>query len=61
VSIQDIIIDTLMAFSYTYPIKKRILISSVPGISFAEHGPRDMGLSYSYLEERTFTKGEMPW
>jgi hypothetical protein len=25
------------------------------------YGPRDMGLSYSYLEERTFTKGEMPW
>ncbi len=25
---------------------------SVPGISFAEHGPRDMGLSYGYLEGR---------
>jgi len=24
----------------------------VPGISFAEHGPRDMGLSYGYLEGR---------
>jgi 4-hydroxy-2-oxoheptanedioate aldolase len=25
---------------------------SVPGIAFAEHGPRDMGLSYGYLEGR---------
>lgn len=24
----------------------------VPGIAFAEHGPRDMGLSYGYLEGR---------
>jgi len=24
----------------------------VPGITFAEHGPRDMGLSYGYLEGR---------
>ncbi len=27
-------------------------ILSVPGIAFAEHGPRDMGLSYGYLEGR---------
>ncbi len=25
---------------------------AVPGIAFAEHGPRDMGLSYGYLEGR---------
>jgi len=25
---------------------------AIPGISFAEHGPRDMGLSYGYLEGR---------
>lgn len=25
---------------------------TVPGISFAEHGPRDLGLSYGYLEGR---------
>ena len=25
---------------------------SVPGLSFAEHGPRDLGLSYGYLEGR---------
>lgn len=25
---------------------------SIPGICFAEHGPRDMGLSYGYLEGR---------
>jgi len=25
---------------------------SVPGVAFAEHGPRDMGLSYGYLEGR---------
>lgn len=24
----------------------------VPGICFTEHGPRDMGLSYGYLEGR---------
>jgi 4-hydroxy-2-oxoheptanedioate aldolase len=24
----------------------------VPGIAFAEHGPRDMGLSYGHLEGR---------
>ncbi len=26
--------------------------TKVPGIAFAEHGPRDMGLSYGYLEGR---------
>jgi 4-hydroxy-2-oxoheptanedioate aldolase len=26
--------------------------TTVPGIAFAEHGPRDMGLSYGYLEGR---------
>ena len=25
---------------------------AIPGIAFAEHGPRDMGLSYGYLEGR---------
>jgi len=25
---------------------------AVPGVAFAEHGPRDMGLSYGYLEGR---------
>jgi 4-hydroxy-2-oxoheptanedioate aldolase len=25
---------------------------AVPGVAFAEHGPRDMGLSYDYLEGR---------
>ncbi len=25
---------------------------SVPGLAFAEHGPRDLGLSYGYLEGR---------
>jgi len=61
VPIQVIIIDITTGLFYAYPIKKRILINSVPGISFAEHDPRDMGLSYSYLEERAFTKGKMPW
>ena len=26
--------------------------TAVPGLAFAEHGPRDMGLSYGYLEGR---------
>lgn len=26
--------------------------AAVPGLAFAEHGPRDMGLSYGYLEGR---------
>ena len=25
---------------------------SVPGLTFAEHGPRDLGLTYGYLERR---------
>ena len=25
---------------------------SVPGLAFAEHGPRDLGLSYGHLEGR---------
>ena len=25
---------------------------AVPGLAFADHGPRDMGLSYGYLEGR---------
>jgi 4-hydroxy-2-oxoheptanedioate aldolase len=28
------------------------MTTRVPGIAFAEHGPRDMGLSYGYLEGR---------
>lgn len=28
------------------------LTTAIPGLAFAEHGPRDMGLSYGYLEGR---------
>ena len=35
-----------------YALKKADETLAVPGIAFAEHGPRDMGLSYGYLEGR---------
>jgi 4-hydroxy-2-oxoheptanedioate aldolase len=33
-------------------LKNAELTLAIPGIAFAEHGPRDMGLSYGYLEGR---------
>ena len=35
-----------------YALKNAPQTMSIPGLSFAEHGPRDMGLSYGYLEGR---------
>jgi len=35
-----------------HALKKAEQNISIPGIAFAEHGPRDMGLSYGYLEGR---------
>lgn len=33
-------------------LKNVVKTLSIPGIAFAEHGPRDMGFSYNYLEGR---------
>jgi len=35
-----------------YALQHAEVTLAVPGIAFAEHGPRDMGLSYGYLEGR---------
>jgi len=35
-----------------HALENAVASVAVPGIAFAEHGPRDMGLSYGYLEGR---------
>jgi 4-hydroxy-2-oxoheptanedioate aldolase len=35
-----------------YALKNTEISAAVPGLAFAEHGPRDMGFSYGHLEGR---------